>query len=142
MASTNTLNVEQNGFRNVVIRATQVSDGTDGESVTIYDATSGGAYGVSKGGQTFYPGIHSTIVGLGYDCQDMKIRLMWEATADADILALGGSPETFKYGWFGGIRVPSGLVGATGSIKVISTAPQVGATYSIVIHIRKNVPQS
>lgn len=142
MASTNTLNVEINGFRNVIIRATQISDGTDGEAVTIYNATSSGAYGVSKAGQTFYPGVHTTIVGLSYDCQDMKMRLMWEATADQDILVLGGSPDTFKYRSFGGIRVPSGLAGATGSIKVVSYGPQVGASYSVVIHLRKNVPVS
>lgn len=142
MASTNTLNVEQNGFRNVVIRATQVSDGTDGEAVTIYNATSSGAYGVSVGGQTFYPGVHTTLMGLAYDCQDMKLRLQWEASADTDILVLGGSPETFKYRFFGGIRVPSGLAGATGSIKAVSLGPQVGASYSVLIHLRKNVPVS
>lgn len=142
MASTNTLNVEQNGYRNVVIRATQVSDGTDAESVTIYNATSSGAFGVSKQGQTFYPGVHTTIVGLDYDVQDMKLRLMWEATADVDILPLGSAPEDFRWERFGGLRVPSGLTGATGSIKAVSSGPLVGATYSIILYLRKNVPTS
>ena len=142
MASTNTLNVEQNGYRNVIIRATQVSDGTDGEAVVIYNATSSGSFGVSQGGQTFYPGIHTTIVGLDYDVQDMKLRLMWEATSDVDILPLGSAPEDFRWQSFGGLRVPAGLIGATGSIKAVSTGPTVGATYSVILYLRKNVPQS
>ncbi len=142
MASVNTLSVEQNGYRNVIIRATQVSDGTDAESVTIYNATSSGAFGVNQGGQLFYPGVHTTIVGLDYDVQDMKLAMRWEATADQDILALGSAPEDFRWKDFGGIRVPSTLTGATGSIKLVSLGPLVGATYSVVLYLRKNVPQS
>ena len=142
MASTNTLQVIENGFRNVVIRASQISDGTDGEAVKIYDATSGGSFGVNKGGQVFYPGIYTKVVGIDYDCQDCKIAIRWEATADQDILVFGAAPEDFDYRKFGGIPVPSGLVGATGSIKVVTLGPVVGATYSLIIRLRKNVPQS
>lgn len=142
MASTNTLNVEQNGYRNVIIRATQVSDGTDGESVTVYNATSSGSFGVSKAGQTFYPGVHTTLVGLDYDVQDMRIALRWEASVDQDIAPLGSAPEDFDWRRFGGIRVPSGLAGATGSIKIVSLGPSVGATYTVVLYLRKNVPVS
>ena len=142
MASTNTLNVETNGYRNVVIRATQVSDGTDGETVTIYNATSSGAFGVSKQGQMFYPGIYTAIVGLDYDVQDMKIALQWEASVDTNIMPLGSAPEDFNWTRFGGIRVPAGLAGATGSIKVKSLQPVVGATYTVILYLRKRVPQS
>ena len=142
MASTNTLNVETNGYRNVVIRATQVSDGTDGETVTIYNATSTGAFGVSKAGQMFYPGIYTAVVGLDYDVQDMKIALQWEATTDTNIMPLGSAPEDFNWTRFGGIRVPAGLAGATGSIKIKSLQPLVGATYTVVLYLRKRVPQS
>ena len=142
MASTNTLNVETNGYRNVVIRATQVSDGTDGETVTIYNATSTGAFGVTKAGQMFYPGIYTAVVGLDYDVQDMKIALQWEATTDTNIMPLGSAPEDFNWTRFGGIRVPAGLAGATGSIKIKSLQPLVGATYTVVLYLRKRVPQS
>lgn len=142
MASTNTLQVIENGFRNVVLRATQVSDGTDGESVTVFNATSSGSFGVNKGGQVFYPGIYTKLVGLWYDVQDCKVALRWEATADQDVLVLGQAPEDFDFRSFGGVPVPSGLVGATGSLKVVTLGPVVGATYSMIIRLRKNVPQS
>ncbi len=139
MADVTTLNVETNAYRNVVIRATCVSDGT-ARTITAYDATSGGAFGVSKAGQTFYPGVHSTLVGLHYDVQDMKIRLQWDATSPADLLPLGSAPEDFDWRDFGGIRVPSGLAGATGSILITTVDPNVDATYSVILKIRKNIP--
>lgn len=139
MANVKTLNVEANGYRNVVIRATMVSDGTV-DTTTIYNATSSGAFGVNYMGQTLYPGLHSTIVGLHYDVQDMKIRLQWEATADTDILPLGSAPENFDWKDIGGLRVPSGLTGATGSIKILTVDPQVNSTYFVVIYLRKNIP--
>ena len=143
MASINTLQVFQNNYRNVIIRATQVSDGTNGEKVTIYNATSGGAFGVcAPGGQLVYPGTYTKLVGLDYDVQDMKMSLQWEATTDTDILVMGSAPEDFNWTRFGGITVPAGLAGATGSIKVKSLSPVVGATYSIILYLRKGVPQS
>ncbi len=143
MASRNTLQVLENGYRNCVIKATQVSDGTDGEAVTIYNATSSGAFGVTApGGQIVYPGIYSSIAALQFDTQDMKFALRWEASVDRDILVMGASPEDMDFKKWGGIVVPSGLAGATGSIKVVSLGPQVGASYSIIINIRKRVPQS
>ena len=72
----------------------------------------------------------------------MKIALRWEATTDQDILALGSAPEDFNWSRFGGIRVPTGLAGATGSIKIVSLSPVVGATYSVILYLRKRVPQS
>ncbi len=143
MASRNTLQVLENGYRNCVIRATQVSDGTDGEEVVIYNATSSGAFGVTApGGQIVYPGIYSSIAALQFDTQDMKFALRWEASVDQDILVMGASPEDMDFTKWGGIVVPAGLTGATGSIKVVSLEPQVGASYSIIINIRKRVPQS
>lgn len=142
MASTNVLRVEQNAFRNVVLYASQVSDGTDGESITIFNASSTGAFGVNVGGQVFYPGIYASIVGLDYDVQDMKIALRWEATADENIFVLGSAPERFNFRKSGAMRVPSGLAGATGSIKAVSLGPSAGATYWLRLYLRKNVPQS
>ena len=149
MANSATLNVETNGFRNYIVRATYVSpDGAGITAQTIYDATSGygGTTGISAGvsmfGQTFYPGVHTTVVGLDYDVQDVKVRLQWAAATPQDILALGNAPEDFNWERFGGIRVPSNLAGATGSI-VLSTVNEVPqATFSIVLYLRKNVPVS
>lgn len=138
--STNTLNVETNGFRNVILRATQVSDGTDGEKVTIYNATSTGAFGVNIAGAIYYPGVRTTVTQIKYDVQDAKINLLWEATTDTSIMPLGSAPEDFNFTDFGGIQVPAGLAGATGSIKIQTIQPTVGATYAVIIYLRKNVP--
>lgn len=143
MAETCVVNVEANGYRNVILRCTYLSvDGTGITNQKIYDATSSGAYGVSKAGQMFYPGLHTTVVGLDYDAQDLKLLIQWEASANANIMALSNAPEDFRFEKFGGIRVPSGLAGATGSILVntVNQAPQ--STFSFVLYLRKNVPVS
>lgn len=141
MAETCTVNVETNGYRNVILRCTYVSvDGSGITNQTIYDATSAGAFGVSKFGQTFYPGLHTAVTGLDYDAQDLKLRIQWAAMTNADIMVLSNAPESFNWQNFGGIRVPSGLTGATGSIQVttVNQAPQ--STFSFVLYLRKNVP--
>lgn len=142
MASVNTLQILENGYRNAVIRVTQVSDGTDGEEVMIFDATDP-VYAVrAPGGALVQPGIYTSIVGIQFDTQDMKFALRWEATADQDIMVYGASPEDFAFKSFGGIVVPSGLAGATGSIKIVSLSPSIGASYTIILNVRKRVPQS
>lgn len=144
MAETCVVNVEANGYRNVVLRCTYVS--ADGSGITaqkVYDATSGGAYGVSKGGQTFYPGVHTAVIGLDYDAQDLKLQIQWEGSpSNADIFALGNAPEDFDFTKFGGIRVPSGLAGATGSILVTTLNQAPASTFTFLLHLRKNVPVS
>lgn len=143
MAETCVVNVEANGYRNVVLRCTYLS--VDGSGVTnqkIYDATSGGTYGVNRGGQVFYPGLHTTVVALSYDAQDLKLRLQWEATTSQDIFALGNAPEDFAFRDFGGIRVPAGLTGATGSILVSTVNQAPTSTFTFLLYLRKNVPTS
>lgn len=142
MADVAVVNVEANGYRNVILRATLVSDGSGITAQKIFDATSTGIYGVNRGGQVFYPGVHATVVGLDYDVQDMRLRLQWEATSNQDILALGNAPEDFDWTRFGGIRVPSGLAGATGSILLTTLNQQVGSTFSLILYLRKNCPVS
>ena len=139
MADAITTNVMQNGFRNAVIRLTNFSDGTGETNVKKFDATSTGAFGVTRAGSTLYPGIHTKIWGMDYDVQDMKIRLQWEATVNQDILALGGTPESFDWRSIGGLTVPPGLAGATGSILLSTFQMMPASTYSIVLKIWKDV---
>lgn len=141
MAETCVVNTEANGYRNVVLRCTFLS--ADGSGITnqkIYDATATGPYGVNRGGQLFYPGVHTAVVGLDYDAQDLKLRIQWEASANQDIMVLSNAPEDFRFERIGGIRVPSALTGATGSILVstVNQAPQ--STFTFLIYLRKNVP--
>lgn len=143
MAETANVTVMTNGYRNVVLRCTFVSiDGTGITNQTIFDATSSGAFGVNRAGQVFYPGIHTKLIHLDYDVQDTKLRLQWVATTNQDILALGNAPEDFDWTRMGGIPVPPTLVGATGSIMLstVNAAPQ--STFSLILYLRKNVPQT
>jgi hypothetical protein len=80
---------------------------------------------------------------MDFDVDGMRFKLMWEATANNDIVAFGASPEDFDWKKFGGIRVPAGLTGATGSI-LCSTVGTIAAndTLSFILYLRKNIPQS
>ena len=138
--------LENDGYRNTIVRASLVSDGSGLTNFVLVDPTAAAAGAVNlsviQAGQVFYPGTHLTITGLDYDVQDMKLRLQWGATANEDILALGSAPEDFNWVRFGGIRVPSGLAGATGQILLttVNQAPQ--STFALVLYLRKNVPQT
>lgn len=137
-----TLQVIENGFRNVVIRGAFVSaDGSGIANQVIYNATSSGAFGVTIAGHTYYPGIYTKLVALDFDVQDMKFRLDWEATANSLIMAFGASPEDFNWRKIGGIPVPSGLVGATGSILLSTIDCMPNSTLTFVLTLRKGVPQ-
>lgn len=144
MAETAPVYVENNGYRNVVLRIPFVS--ADGSGITnqvIFDATASGAFGVNRAGQNFYPQRHVTIVGLDYDAQDLKIRLQWaNASAPADILALGNAPEDFFWRKFGGIRVPAALTNATGNILLSTISAKTGSTFTLILYLNKNVPAS
>jgi hypothetical protein len=142
MAETAVINVENNGYRNVILRGTLVSDGSGITDQKIYDATSSGTYGVVRAGQTFYPGVHTTVVGFDYDAQDLKLRVQWEATINQDIFPIGNAPEDFNWRRFGGIRVPAALAGATGSILISTVGQQVSGTFFFLLYLRKNVPVS
>lgn len=140
MADVIDVQVQTNGYRNVILSGSLVSDGSGVAKQVIYDATSGGAFGVNQGGQVFYPGIHTTLVGLDFDVDGMRFELFWDATTDSLIQAYGASPEDFGWRRFGGLRVPAGLVGATGSILLSTIGAAANATLSFVMYLRKNVP--
>lgn len=138
------LRVEENNYRNATIRASLTSDGSGLSAYKLYDASSGGAFGVTApGGQTVYPGIYTRISAFDYDVQDMKIQLLWDATSPEQIAALGSAPEDFGWGRrFQGIRVPPGLVGATGSILITTINQAPNSTFFLRLYLRKGVPQS
>jgi len=131
-----------NGYKNAIITASLTSDGSGLAAYKIYDATATGSFGVSQAGQTFYPGLNSTLRMLDYDVQDMKIQLLWDATTPQQFLALGSAPQDFDWNYFGGYKVPAGLVGATGSILLTTVNQAPNSTMFVRLHIKKGVPQS
>lgn len=143
MADAVTTVVEYNGYKNAIVRCSIVSDGTGTTGLKIYDASSGGAFGVTQAGQTFYPGIHSKLVGLDYDVQDMKIELLWEGSPSNQVMmALGSAPEDFSWKRIGGLKCPPALTGATGSILLSTINAANNATAWLLLYIVKGVPQS
>ena len=143
MADALNVRVIHNGFRNAVVRASLVSDGSGLTGVKFIDATSVANptnLGVLYKGQTLYPGTNLHVVGLDYDVQDMKVQLNWDATSPELFLALGSAPEDFNWKRFGGHPVPPGLVGATGNILIstVNQAPQ--STFFLIIYLTKGIP--
>lgn len=142
MADTVTTNIQQNGFRNAVTVFTNLSDGTGEAGVLKVDATSTGPYGVSKMGQTFYPGIHLKIWKINYSIKDMGVRLLWDATADEDAVILAAGTDELDFSSIGGLIVPPALAGATGSIRFTTIGAMANASYTVALFMKKNVPSS
>ncbi len=140
MANTLTSVIIENGNRDAVLRLTNESDGTNETLVMKVDATESGPYGVSIGGQTFFPYTHLKVRRIKYDIGGMTVRLMWDADTPQDFLVLGNYDEKF-FDEFGGINVPPTLAGATGSILLSTLGAVSGAHYTIELEMRKDIAQ-
>jgi hypothetical protein len=145
MADTVTSQILENGQRLVVYKFTNASDGTGENNVTKVDATATGPLGVIVQGQTFYPGTHLKIVEIKYSVFSMGLRIQWVANANVDALVLQAT-DHWKFlderMGFGGIYVPSGTAGATGSISFTTVGAAAGSGYTVVMTLTKGVPQS
>lgn len=142
MADTVTSQILLNGPRHLVMRFTNVSDGTGETNVQKVDAASS-ANGVIVQGQALTPGVHLKVTKAVYDIKGMGLRIQWAATTDQDMLVLGGY-GTMDFHDIGGIQNPGtvALSGATGSIDFTTIGAASGATYTVVLHMTKGIPQS
>lgn len=142
-----------NGARHLVVRLTNVSDGTGETNVVKVDATSG-ANGVVVQGQTIAPGTNLKVTKVDYNVAGMQLRMQWRGpgnlSTNQDFLVLGPGADHLDFTDIGGIQCPpssgvGSLNGSTGSIA-FTTAGQssVAGTsgYSVVLHMTKGVPQS
>lgn len=139
MADVVSSQIIQNGPRNIIVKFTNLSDGTGESGVTKVDATSSGPYGVLVKGQTFYPGIHLTVWMIEYDVKAMGLRIQWAASSAQDMVNLGPENGRMKFDFFAGLTVPV-IAGATGSILFTTTGAMVNSSYSVIMHLKKNVP--
>lgn len=126
-----------NSARHLVMRFTDVSDGTGETDVLKVDALSA-ANGWVIQGQTIVPATDLKIVKIRYACVGMGVRIRWQATAPADILALQGFGE-MDFSDIGGIQAPTqiALPGVTGSILFSTIAAANGASYTVELFMTK-----
>jgi hypothetical protein len=139
MADAVTITTIEDGPRWLVMRFTDISDGTGETLVLKVNAAS--AHGVVVQGQTFYPGVHLKIRELEWSVYGFGLELLWDATTPVTAYTCWGVDHQ-KFDRFGGITNPK-TTGATGNILFSTTQPAAGgAGYSLLMRMSKGVPQS
>lgn len=114
------------GERNVVMKFTNVSDGTGESAVTKVDVSA------LNGAPTSV-----RIDRIVYDIQGMSVNILWDATADVSAIVLGTGQGDLDFCQFGGLKNNAGA-GVTGDIQFTTVGHTLGDTYSIVLHMKKN----
>lgn len=135
MADVTSVQVIANGPRNLIVRVTDVSDGTGLAAMKIVDAQS---LAFAVGGQA--PGVHLKVRRIVYDVHGMVARLQWEATAPVDLATLSGFGH-LDFRRFQGLPNPM-AAGATGSILLMTMGAAAGSTVTIDLEMIKGVPQA
>lgn len=113
------------GPRNVVMKFTNLSDGT-GESAALkvdVSALNGAPSRV-------------TIRKIHYSVNGMVATLLWDADTDVRIVDLAGD-GCFDFGCFGGLPNNAGT-GVTGDIRLTTTGHTSGDSYTIVLEMVKS----
>lgn len=114
------------GERNVVMKFTNVSDGTGESAVLKVDvsALSGSPSSVK-------------ITEIEYDISGMQVQILWDATTDVPAFILSTGQQHLDFSKGGGIVNNAGA-GVTGDILFTTIGAAANDTYSIVLHMKKN----
>lgn len=115
------------GRKNVVMKFTNISDGTGESAVTKVDVSA--LSGVPASVRIMK--LHYVMIGMG-------ARLLWDASADvlAFQLPVDGA-GTFDFTPFGGIPNNAGS-GVTGDIQLTTVSHSSGDSYSIILEMEKS----
>jgi len=113
------------GGRNVVMKFTNLSDGT-GEAAVVKVDVSALNDAPTK----------VAIKRITYNVTGMVVSLLWDATTDVKIVDLGGDSGTMDFEAFGGVWNNSGT-GITGDILLTTTGHTAGDSYTIVLEMVK-----
>lgn len=126
MADATTLQTIIDGARNVVVKATNISDGTGEAAALKVDVStlSGNPSSVS-------------IEKIYYDISGMAVNILWDATTDVPAIVLSNGQTTLDFNEFGGLTNNAGA-GVTGDILFSTIGAALNDTYSIILHMRKN----
>lgn len=109
------------GPKHLVMKFTNLSDGTGESAVKKVDVAAGSNLRITK--------IH-------YACVGMSATLLWDADTDVRIIELAGD-GVFDFTGFGGLPNNAGT-GVTGDINLTTTGHTSGDTYSIVLEMAKS----
>jgi hypothetical protein len=124
MADAVTSQVILNSERNLVMKFTNISDGTGESAVTKVAAAT---YGTNV-----------KIKRIHYSTSGMSVQILWDATADVVAwLIPTDMSDTLDFEAFGGITNNGGS-GVTGNIQFTTVGHTSGDTYSIILEMTKS----
>jgi hypothetical protein len=119
------------GGKQVVMKFTNVSDGTGESAVTKVDVS---ALSSSVDGDAC-TGV--VIERIWWQCIGMKVQILWDATTNAFCIELGENQSgSHDYTVFGGLTNNAGS-GKTGDLAFTTVGHTGADTYTIVLYMRK-----
>ena len=119
------------GGKQVVMKFTNVSDGTGESAVTKVDVS---ALSSSVDGDAC-TGV--VIERIWWQCIGMKVQILWDATTNAFCIELGENQSgSHDYTVFGGLTNNSGS-GKTGDLAFTTIGHTGADTYTIILYMRK-----
>ena len=119
------------GDKHVVMKFTNISDGTGESAVKKVD--------VSALNSDIYGNTCSSVAieKIWWQCIGMKVRMFFDATSDAFIIELGENQSGYHdYSEFGGIKNNAGS-GKTGDVDFTTVGHSSADTYTIILKMRK-----
>ena len=114
------------GARNVVMKFTNLSDGTGESAVKKVDVS-----GLNDAPATV------KIERILYDVAGMVVTILWDADTDVRCIELGANTGELDFRRFGGLINNAGT-GVTGDINFTTTGHTNGDSYSIILEMAKN----
>ena len=119
------------GDKHVVMKFTNISDGTGESAVKKVDVS---ALNADINGNTC---TSVAIEKIWWQCIGMKVRMFFDATSDAFIIELGENQSGYHdYSEFGGIKNNAGS-GKTGDVDFTTVGHSSADTYTIILKMRK-----
>lgn len=119
------------GDKHVVMKFTNISDGTGESAVKKVDVS---ALESDINGNTC---TSVAIEKIWWQCIGMKVRMFFDATSDAFIIELGENQSGYHdYSEFGGIKNNAGS-GKTGDVDFTTVGHSSADTYTIILKMRK-----
>lgn len=126
MADAVTSQILVDGERNVVMKFTNISDGTgEANALKVDVSTLAGAPSSVK------------ITEIEYDISGMQVELLWDATTKVPAFILSQGQQHLSFKKVGGIINNAGA-GVTGDLLFTTVGASAGDTYAIVLHMKKN----